>query len=87
MVFNYSQPSSQQSWLLLIVLGIIHTAGALVLYVKGLSLSKVQDVGVLSYIDPISAIVLAALFLGEIPGLMTVLGGALILSGCYLVWV
>ena len=87
LVFNYSQPSSQQSWLLLIVLGIIHTAGALVLYVKGLSLSKVQDVGVLSYIDPISAIVLAALFLGEIPGLMTVLGGALILSGCYLVWV
>ena len=86
LVYNYSQPNSTQAWVLLSVLGIIHTAGALVLYVKGLSLSKVQDVGVLSYIDPISAIILAALFLGEIPALLTVIGGALILTGCYLVW-
>ena len=86
LIYNYSQPSSLKSWFLLSVLGIIHTAVALVLYVKGLSLSKVQDVGVLSYLDPISAIILAALFLGEIPSMMTVLGGALILSGCYLVW-
>ena len=85
LIYNHPLPQGQE-WFWLLVLGIIHTAGALVLYVKGLSLSKVQDVGVLSYIDPISAIFLAALFLGEIPSLLTVIGGALILGGCYLVW-
>ncbi|MFO7819394.1 MAG: DMT family transporter [Halanaerobacter sp.] len=86
LVYNGTQPSGIETWLLLLVLGIIHTAGALVLYVKGLSLSKVQDVGVLSYLDPISAIILAALFLNEIPSLLTIVGGGLILIGCYLVW-
>ena len=86
LVYNGTQPSGIETWLLLLILGIIHTAGALVLYVKGLSLSKVQDVGVLSYLDPISAIILAALFLNEIPSLLTIVGGSLILAGCYLVW-
>ncbi|MGM0370562.1 MAG: DMT family transporter [Bacillota bacterium] len=84
LVYQYPQPTGR-SWLLLIILGIIHTAGALVLYVKGLSWTKVQDVGILSYIDPISAIFLAAIFLGEIPSGMTIVGGSLILLGCYLV--
>lgn len=86
LIYTYPQPQGLKTWLLLLVLGIIHTAGALVLYVKGLSLSKVQDVGILSYSDPISAILLAALFLGEVPSLTTVGGGSLVLAGCYLVW-
>ena len=85
LIYHLPQPSGK-SWLLLLVLGIVHTAGALVLYVKGLSLSKVQDVGILSYIDPVSAIILAVLFLGEIPSLLTIVGGIMILTSCYLIW-
>ncbi|GAB6099362.1 DMT family transporter [Halanaerocella petrolearia] len=83
-IWNYQQPD-KESLLLLIILGVIHTALALVLYLKGLKLSKVQDVGVLSYLDPVSAILLAFIFLGEVPTGVTLLGGSLILVGSYLV--
>ncbi len=72
------------SLILLAVLGIVHTALALVLYIKGLRLSKVQEVGVLSYLDPVSAIFFALVFLGEVPALGTVVGGSLVLTASYL---
>ncbi|AGB40327.1 putative permease [Halobacteroides halobius DSM 5150] len=83
-VLDYQQPEGSY-WILLILLGVVHTALALILYLKGLSLSKVQDVGVLSYLDPLSAILLAFIFLKEIPTVTTLLGGGLILVSSYLV--
>ncbi|PRX35640.1 RarD protein [Orenia metallireducens] len=74
------------SLFLLAIIGIIHTALALILYLKGLRLSKVQrDVGILSYLDPLSAILFARVFLGEIPTISTFIGGVLILISSYLV--
>lgn len=76
---------SGDSLLFLLIIGIVHTALALTLYFEGIKWVKVQHVGILSYLDPLSAIVFALLFLGEIPGIFSVFGGILILLSSYLV--
>lgn len=66
---------------LLTVVGVVHTALALVLYFYGLRHTKVQYVGVLAYLDPVSAILFALLFLGEMPTPASLAGGAMVLTG------
>jgi len=66
---------------LLAVVGVVHTALALVLYFVGLGRVKVQHVGVLAYLDPVSAILFALLFLGEQPTAQSLVGGAMVLAG------
>jgi len=73
-----------KSLLLLLIMGVFHTALALILYVSGLKKIKAQSVGVLSYLDPVSAVILAALFLGEIPSILTLIGAVLILGSGYI---
>lgn len=50
---------------LLALIGVVHTALALVLYFHGLRQVKVQHAGVLSYLDPVSAILLPFSFSGR----------------------
>lgn len=74
--------------LILLVLGVFHTAFSAGLYLSGLREVKAQQAGVFTYIDPASAVVFAAIFLGEIPKTTTILGGLLIIaSGVILVYV
>lgn len=73
-----------KSLILLLIMGVFHTALALILYVSGLKKIKAQSVGVLSYVDPLSAVILAAIFLGEIPSLLTLVGAILILGSGYI---
>jgi RarD protein len=83
-IIHYQLPDLRSLFLLFIV-GILHTAIALILYIKGLRMIKVEDVGALSYLDPVSAIFFAMIFFGEIPGIVTLFGGGLILTGSYVV--
>jgi RarD protein len=76
---------SAASLLVMCSIGVVHTALALTLYFLGLRRVKVQHVGVLGYLDPVSAILFAFLFLGEVPGLTTWIGGTLILVSSYLI--
>lgn len=64
----------------LLVLGIVHTGMAYVLYFSAMQTLKSQTVALLSYIDPVSAVVMSALFLGEGMNGLQILGGVLILS-------
>lgn len=66
---------------LLGIIGVVHTALALVLYFYGLQRVKVQHVGVLAYLDPVSAILFGLLFLGDQPTAWSLGGGALVLAG------
>ena len=66
-------------WWAIAVLVLVHTVFALYLYMDGLKKVEVKDVALLSYLDPLSAIVYAFLVFGEVPGVKTVIGGALIL--------
>ncbi|HZD59916.1 MAG TPA: EamA family transporter [Anaerolineae bacterium] len=70
----------------LFILGAFHTALPAGLYLSGLRDIKAQQVGIFTYVDPVRAVIFAAIFLGEIPGATTLIGGTLIiLSGLILV--
>lgn len=70
-------------WLL--VLGLVHTALALALFLGALGRIPALHTGVLSYLEPASATFLGWLVLDEAIGLGTVLGGLLVIAGGLLV--
>jgi drug/metabolite transporter (DMT)-like permease len=70
--------------LIILILGIVHTGIAYFLYFTSFRDLKGQTIAVLSYIDPISAVVFASIFLGEGMGLVQILGGILILGSTFL---
>ncbi|MGH3103174.1 MAG: DMT family transporter [Gaiellaceae bacterium] len=71
--------------LYLLVLGVVFTAVSGVLYVWLLAHVSAQVVGVLGYLEPVSAAVLAWVLLGQPLGLAVVAGGALVVAAGVLV--
>lgn len=67
-------------WAYIVLLGVVHTGIGYLLYFSAVSELKGQTVAMLSYIDPISAIVISALVFGESMNFIQVLGGILILG-------
>jgi len=87
-LFIYKFSISPLTLFILFVVGAFHTAFAAALYLNGLRDVKAQQVGIFTYLDPASAVVFAAIFLGEIPRPVTILGGLFIIaSGLILVMV
>jgi drug/metabolite transporter (DMT)-like permease len=72
---------SPLTWGLLFTLGAVHTALGIGLYYGGVGRVKAQSAAILTYVEPLVAVVLAAVIFKEIPGWTTYLGGALILAG------
>lgn len=68
----------------ILILGIVHTGVAYFLYFTSVKELKGQTIAVLSYIDPISAVIFAALFLGESMSLPQIVGGILIIGSTFL---
>lgn len=66
-------------WWAILLLVLVHTVLALFLYMDGLREVEVNEAALLSYLDPMSAVIYAYIVFGEVPGARTVLGGALIL--------
>lgn len=72
------------SLLLLLILGVVHTGIAYVLVFQGIRETESQTFAILSYIDPVTAVILSALFLQEpISGLQLV-GGGIVLTAAFL---
>lgn len=69
---------------MLLVLGILHTGIACYFYFTGLKETPTQLTAVLSYIDPVSAVFFAALFLNEPLNGIQLLGTAIVLISTYL---
>jgi len=65
-------------------LGLVHTGIALYLYFSAVQVLPVQSSALLSYIDPLSALAFAALFLNESMSGIQWVGAALILGGALL---
>ena len=65
---------------MLIVVGVIHTGVAYALYFGSMKNLKAQTVALYSYIDPIVAIILSALFLHEDMGILEVVGACMVLG-------
>ncbi|QGU94894.1 EamA family transporter [Clostridium bovifaecis] len=75
---------SSKSLIFILVLGVAHTAAAYLLYFSALKDINVQNAAVLSYLDPISALVFSTLFLHESMGIWQIAGGALILISTFI---
>lgn len=69
---------------LLLVMGIVHTGFAYALYFGGIKELPAQTSALLSYIDPVSAIILSAMFLGEELTASGVIGAVLVLGATLL---
>ena len=72
------------SWGYMIFLGVVHTGFAYALYFSSLKELKGQTIAVLSYIDPITAVLISALFLGEQLSIFQIIGGILILGSTFI---
>lgn len=75
---------TNKSWIFIVLLGVIHTGFAYLLYFSSMKEVKGQSIAILSYIDPISAVVFSSIFLGEDMNLFKVVGGIFILGSTVL---
>ncbi len=66
-------------------MGIIHSTIAPILYFKGLQYVSANRAAVLGYLEPVCAIIFSMLFLRELPGINSIIGGMLIIFSGYLV--
>ena len=71
-------------WIVLAVVGIIHTGFAYWLYFGAMGRLPAQTVAIFSYLDPVLAIVLSGLLLHEQLGWQEILGAVLILGSAIL---
>jgi len=76
-----SQPVDALSMAMLLVVGVVHTGVAYWLYFGAMGKVPAQTTALLSYLDPVIAILLSALVLGESMSVMTGVGAALVLGG------
>lgn len=67
-------------WTCLLIVGIVHTGIAYCLYFSSLKDLSGQQAAILSYIDPLVAVVISVTLLGEAITLPQIVGGALILG-------
>ncbi len=83
--FVIRTPISMQALPYLITMGVVHSTIAPLLYVQGLRSVKANEAAILGYFEPVGATLLALIFLHERPGLISLLGGALILFSGYMI--
>lgn len=69
---------------LLLFVGIVHTGIAYLLYFSSVKEIEGQSIAILSYMDPIFALLIAVLFLGEKMSIIQLFGGILILGSAYI---
>lgn len=72
------------SLIYLLILGIVHTGIAYLIYCTVIQKLPVQTVAIYSYIDPISAIIMSSILLGEKMSLLQVIGGILIIGSTFI---
>lgn len=65
---------------MLVIMGIVFTAIAHTLFIGGLRTVKVRTAGIITGLESVYGVVAALLFLGEIPGIRQIVGGAVILA-------
>lgn len=73
-----------KSAILLVVVGVVHTGFAYLLYFGAMKKLKSQTVAILSYIDPASAIILSSIVFVQLPTVHEFIGVVLIMSAAAL---
>jgi O-acetylserine/cysteine efflux transporter len=73
-------PAPAWSWLWIVVLGVVHTAIGITLYLSVLARVPATHVGILGYLEPVAVVIAAWLVLGQRPAPATVAGGVLVVA-------
>ena len=73
-----------QELILVLIIGLVHTGLAYALYFSSLPALPAQTISLLSYIDPVTALFVSALFLGESLQPLAMLGAVMILGAAIL---
>lgn len=76
--------NSSFNWIIILIIASVHTGLAYFLYFSSIQQISAQKVSLLSYIDPISAVIFGMIFFSEKLSLMQVMGGILILLSTFL---
>ncbi|MBI5231677.1 MAG: DMT family transporter [Coriobacteriales bacterium] len=74
-------PSSPGAYGALVILGVVQTAFAGLLFLGGLRRVRTDRAAILTYGEPVAAVAFAAAFLGESLTIATVLGGLMVVTG------
>lgn len=72
------------NWWALGVMGVVHSTIAPILYFRGMRDVTANKTAILGYLEPVCAIVLGMIFLGEAVNYKTIIGGSMILFSGYL---
>lgn len=75
---------SSISIVLILIVGIVHTGIAYLFYFNSIQNLESQTVAIYSYVDPISAIIMSSLLLGEKMTILQVIGGILIIGSTFI---
>ncbi len=70
---------------IILILGIVHTCLAYILYFSGMKKTKANTVAILGYIEPITAVVLSFIVLHEPLTTMQIIGGVIVLGSTYVI--
>lgn len=71
-------PVTTRGWTFMVVLGLVHSGLAGLVYIYAVRRVKAQHVGIIAYLEPASAMLYGLLFLGESMGWQDLVGGLLI---------
>ena len=72
--------TDSKSWVLTLLVGMVHTGVAYYLYYNGIANLKAQEICILGYTDPFMAIVWSSAVFGETLGMVQIVGAVLILG-------
>lgn len=82
--FSYLSKGLVQGLWAIITMGIVHSTIAPGLYFRGLRTVSANRAAILGYLEPLCAILLGFVFLDEVIGIRTIIGGSMILFSGYL---
>lgn len=80
-VLTSPPPSGAEEWVSLALLGVVNTALTGFLFLSALRTIRADQAAILTYAEPVSAVVFAAVLLDEPLTMATVLGGAAVIAG------
>lgn len=69
-----------KGWICLLIVGLFHTGITYLMYFSSLKNLRGQEVAVLSYVDPLVAVIISVVILGETITISQIIGGLLVLG-------
>lgn len=72
--------ADSNSWIVTLLIGIVHTGVAYYLYYNAIAKLKAQEICILGYTDPVLAILWSAVVFGETLGIVQIIGAILIVG-------